>query len=113
MKRKWILAALRPGLLAAFLLGIVALGAISPQTAVGSVNLAPGSAPLADGISITAKGGPPGTCDSDHWSWVITQIDPASNAPASITTTWSNGSTISVALTEVTGGTAHYNLSVS
>src|SRR5450759_2637982 len=53
MKRKWILAALRPGLLAAFLLGIVALGAISPQTAVGSANLAPGSAPLEETANVS------------------------------------------------------------
>jgi hypothetical protein len=47
-------------------------------------------------------------CNSDEWHFVITQVEPAANAPASIEVEWANGDTETVLLDDVTGKTAHY-----
>jgi hypothetical protein len=47
-------------------------------------------------------------CDFTEWHFVITQIDEAANAPASITVKFSGGATVVVALEKFTGGVAHY-----
>lgn len=44
------------------------------------------------------------------WHFVINQITPASNAPASIEVTWSNGDTEDVLLDRVTGRVGHYTV---
>jgi hypothetical protein len=49
-----------------------------------------------------------GVITSAHF--VINQITPASNAPAFITVTWSNGDTEDVPLDRVTGRVAHYTV---
>ena len=47
-------------------------------------------------------------CDATEWHFVITQIDSAANAPATITVTWANGASEVVPLYKFTGGVAHY-----
>ncbi len=47
-------------------------------------------------------------CDATEWHFVITQIDSAANAPATITVTWANGRQADVPLSKFTGGVAHY-----
>ncbi|MBC7764438.1 hypothetical protein H7Y29_01860 [Microbacteriaceae bacterium] len=58
--------------------------------------------------SISAKALTDHTCNTTEWHFVITQVDTAANAPATISVTFGNGSTATVQLNEVTGGTAHY-----
>jgi hypothetical protein len=57
---------------------------------------------------ITAKALTDHECNSTEWHFVITQINSAANAPATITVTWANGATEQVPLSKFTGGVAHY-----
>ncbi|MPZ50793.1 MAG: hypothetical protein GEU75_16090 [Dehalococcoidia bacterium] len=47
------------------------------------------------------------------WHFIINQITPASNAPASILVTWQNGDTQSVGLDRVTGKVGHYTVAAT
>ena len=58
--------------------------------------------------SISAKALTDHECNTTEWHFVITQVDMAANAPASISVSFGNGSTVAVQLDKVTGGTAHY-----
>jgi hypothetical protein len=44
------------------------------------------------------------------WHFIINQIRPITNAPASITVTWSNGDSAAVPLDRTSGPVAHYNV---
>src|SRR5262245_172791 len=48
-------------------------------------------------------------CNPDVWTFQITGIDQASNAPASIHVHWSNGADANVGLSSFAGGTATYS----
>jgi hypothetical protein len=85
----------------AALAGLVAVFLIT--TAGGGGNIA-----RAQGGTITAKALTNHECNSTEWHFVITQINSAANAPASITVEWANGNTEVVPLTKFTGGVAHY-----
>ncbi|MDQ5932117.1 MAG: hypothetical protein QG649_202 [Patescibacteria group bacterium] len=69
---------------------------------ISSANATGGSKPI-EAKALTDHG-----CDSSEWHFVITQVDSAPNAPASIMVNWANGDSQSVPLDKVTGGTAHY-----
>src|SRR5213076_564308 len=58
-------------------------------------------------ITIHAKALTDHECSSVEWHFVITDMHDV-NAPASITVSWSNGGTSTVALDRVTGNVAHY-----
>jgi hypothetical protein len=58
--------------------------------------------------TINAKALTDHECNSSEWHFVITQIDTAADAPASIHVTWANGQSEDVPLTTFTGGVAHY-----
>jgi len=57
--------------------------------------------------TLTNPGCEPGS--PNEWHFVINQIDKASNAPASINVTWSDGTSTVVPLQKFTGGVAHYS----
>ena len=61
-----------------------------------------------DTKTITVKALTDHDCDATEWHFVITQINSATNAPATITVTWANGDTEVVPLSKFTGGVAHY-----
>jgi outer membrane biosynthesis protein TonB len=58
--------------------------------------------------TITAKALTDHECNSTEWHFVITQVEPEANAPASIEVEWANGNTETVPLDKFTGKTAHY-----
>ena len=60
------------------------------------------------GGDISAKALTDHECNSSEWHFVITQVDTAAHAPASITVEWANGATEVVPLDKYTGKTAHY-----
>jgi len=67
-----------------------------------------GTIAQAQGKDITAKALTDHECDATEWHFVITRVDIAANAPASITVKWANGDSEEVPLDKFTGGVAHY-----
>jgi hypothetical protein len=60
--------------------------------------------------TISAKALTDHECNADEWHFVITQIDTAAHAPATITVNFANNNTEQVSLSKVTkGGVAHYS----
>lgn len=76
---------------------------------LGVLVMPSGSASATEGTKpISAKALTDHECDSSESHFVITQVEPESNAPASITVNWDNGATEVVPLDKYTGKTAHY-----
>lgn len=91
-------------------IAILLLSLIGGQLAGGALPFMPSSTVLADSLNtIIAKSLTSHGCDSTEWHFVITSVDTEADAPASITVTWANGQTETVALTKFTGGVAHYS----
>jgi hypothetical protein len=87
----------------AFLAAIIGPWA-SPQAALAAKSISVKASTLVD---------PACEGTSEEWHFVITQIDKASNAPASISVKWDNGATAVVPLQKFTGGTAHYSTTLN
>jgi hypothetical protein len=80
----------------------------------GALLLLLASLPFASAVNatesetISAKALTSHSCDDSEWHFVITSVTDEQAAPGSITVSWTDGSTATVALEKVTGGTAHY-----
>jgi hypothetical protein len=91
-------------LIVAVVLGLVSLALVVVVAATsGGPAAAQGSTK-----EISAKALFDHECNDTEWHFVITQIDTAADAPASIHVTWANGQSEDVPLQKFTGGTAHY-----
>ena len=91
------------------LIGALVLGLASLVLVVTSATTTSGRAAAQGGTKqISAKALTDHECNDTEWHFVITQIDTAADAPATIHVTWANGQSEDVPLLKFTGGTAHY-----
>jgi hypothetical protein len=78
--------------------GVLFFGATTPPAA------------YATGNTIEAKSLSGYSCNESEWHFVINGLDDTSKAPASIKVTFTNNTSVDVALEKVSGKVAHYTL---
>jgi hypothetical protein len=87
----------------------VVLGLVSLALVIVTAAMSGGPAGAQGGTQqISARALTDHECNDTEWHFVITQIDTAADAPASIHVTWANGQSEDVPLLKFSGGVAHY-----